>query len=733
MEDWEVWDLAVDEKLKQPSKNKLRDETNNSSSDHSKDEIFERSTSISVRTSHQDLSGISPSSSPVATGYEDDSLLEEVKITYVFKEQRTKSSDNLLTRSCDHSPRRSRNSFRQSLRERLSLNFNSNDNKNTDTYDKKNKGKNNNSVHGNRLTVENVNSHNNQINMISRSKSLDCLQSKNNVHNKDEVCFPFEENHNGSAGVAQTKRHFSATRSDLTSVGLQSDDDDDDCNRLLSVFSDSDEVLNLDPSEGNLSPKITTTHNQNLNNNINSSTPKKTINRSRSQTDIKKVGKSDKGEDVYLLSVLPRLGGGARLSGGARNMSKSLESIHKMDKKDIVKDPAKPSKSPGQSPVVRRKARTYSDSTFKIDSGYFSPDDLRKDSEASSTTALDVANATPSTAYTITFTPEKSNTNNEPSTPVKQSPSIRQGLGSVLPLGVGETMVNDERNAENIIHNAESAHSVEEHGTFNLRPTKQDELRLSFTEEEEYVDIDYLIEEEDPTMDSYDNETTGDRTEERTGDEIEGNTKLTENIEDLEEYEDFKNGLKDAEKKQQMASDEVDCPKYRMKTPPLLTIIHPPEEEEEEANKLPVNDSEDKRVDGFQIMHSTYPEINNDEGDPSFDESYCDDDMMLRGVGVSGVESLTPSTPSPPERYRTISSSNECNSPFEDSMKSFEAHEREYASINGGGTPSTTGELTEDEEDSEWEHVGDHRRMTFVLLDYLPPIVEEDKAPSTCK
>ena len=629
MEEWEVWDLAVEETNgTKETKEQLGDEALSTSVDEFKEGKLEHSTRVSVRTSvhgsSQDLSRNSPSP------------LEEVKITYVFKE-RTKSSENLLTQSFDQSSRRTKASFRQSLRERLSLNFSNNNNK--EKQHEKNE-----SVYGNSLTVNE-----NQTNMISRSKSMDCLQSKG------ELCFPFEENH---ASVGQTKRHFSATRSDLTSVGVHSDDDDDDCNRSLNVFTDSDEILNVSK------PSL-----------VHSSTPKKAINRSKSYTDITRSSKSKSGEEIYLLSV-PNL---------SINKSKSVENIHKMDERRNVERSA--SKSPQPSPVLRRrKARTYTDS-FRIDSGYFSPDDLRKDSAASSTSALEV-----NTPYTITFTPEKSKTKFDTNKPAK--PSIKQGLVSILPIGVGEAMM-DEPNTSNVVHNAESAHSVEEHGTFNLAAKRDNEIRLSFTEEEEYIDIDYIIEEKHPTLDSCD-EPVCDTNEERD------DKKVVETIEHNEEYRNFEKELDD----KRHETDETDCPKYRNKTPPLLTVnIQSPESEEHvEESEEHVEKNED-----FTIMHSTCPEVNNDE--PSFEN--CDD---LPGGNSS----------SSPERHRTLSN-NECNSPFEDSINSFEAHEREYANCNG--TPSTE----EEEEYGDWENLGDHRRMTFVLLDYLPPIAEEDKPAPNCK
>ena len=778
MEEWEVWDLAVEEtaitsaekgEIKTKEQLSNQEETSSSSSTTSsvdesiKDEgRFERSTRVSVRTSFhdstQDLSTSSTRNSTPSAALED-SLLEEVKITYVFKEQRTKSSDNLLTQSYDHSlSRPTRTSFRQSLRERLSLNFGSKNNSNNNTNNKNkstqhNKDtikKNNNSLYGNSLTVNN-----NQTNMISRSKSVDCLQSKRD-DDDDELCFPFELNTNrdkkarnscSGGSVGQTKRNFSATRSDLTTVGLHSDDDDE-CH--LNVFTDSDEILNL-PSPNPSSNSITQQ---------NSSTPKKSINRSKSYTDIKNkdnsgsnsnninTSRTKTGEEIFLLSV-PNL-------SSSHNKSKSLDNIHRMEKhgSNSSSTSTSTSKSPRHSPVLRRsaKARTYSDS-FRIDSGYFSPDDLiRKDSEASSSTSnLDNVNSN-SKPYTITFTPEKSinYTENQPTsssinkTPTAKSPSIKKGLASILPISVSETMI-DETNTNNIIHNAESAHSVEEHGTFNLSvndKSREHELRLSFTEEEEYVDIDYVIEEEDPTtiLDScedvgkvehnntnqdYEIEDGSSNVAEEDEQQNKDKNNLLTSLGNPEEYRQFVEELHNKDNKKQPyhhqgSLDEVDCPKYRNKTPPLLKInIQSPSIDSETAG---LEDDDDETKDGqneeFTIMHSTYPEINGDGGEPSFE---------------SVEDALNGSSTSSPERYRTLSN-NECNSPFEDSMKSFEAHEREYASCSNSSIPNGTpnADLTDEEDElAEWENLGDSRRMTFVLLDYLPPIAEEDKASAT--
>ena len=734
-------------------------------------------------------------------------------------------NNSTLAKTFDHSPSKPKKSSRQSLRERLSLNFvndnnDNNTNKNTNSL-QENKSKDTIIKNtekprvNNSLPVESSNTkeENNQPKMLSRSKLVDSLHNKRD--DDDEVRFPFEQQTNekgkdrrDSGSVGQTKRHFSATRSDLTSVGLNSDDDEE-CG--LNVFTDSDEILNLPspissniiaPQQNSSTPKkpinqsqeYTDIKDKDISSNIiapqqnsstpkkpinqsqsytdikdknissktiapqqNSSTPKKPINRSQSYTDIKdkdnsntsNVGRNNStsslnksrtktGEEIFLLSV-PNL-------SNSHNKSKSLENIHRTGKKDSLTPTT--STSSRHSPVLRRsaKARTYSDS-FRIDSGYFSPDDLttRRDSAASSTSNLDNVTST-GTPYTITFTPEKSvndteenkstSSNNSTKTPkAKSSSSIKQGLASVIPIGVGETMI-DETNASNIIHNAESAHSVEEHGTFNLSVNKsrEDEPRLSFTEEEEYVDIDYVIEEEDPTLDSCEDahiEHNDIKKERENGD---NNTNKDQEIKDTsnpisslgnpEEYRQFVEELHNNDNKKQprhSGSDDADCPKYRNKTPPLLTINIQStsiDESETETSLAPVLDeSKDEENEEFKIMHSTYPEINGDGGEPSFE-------------GVD--DALAGSCTSSPERYRTTSN-NECNSPFEDSMKSFEAHEREYASCSNGSIPNGTNnaELTDEEDElAEWDNLGDSRRMTFVLLDYLPAIVEEDKTPA---
>ncbi|XP_066923277.1 uro-adherence factor A-like [Clytia hemisphaerica] len=682
MDEWEVWDLAVDEKAlndfetSEQQENHVNDNESNISSSGTEEtkEIersIERSTRVSVRRSfHGDSSLDLTSTSP---GPQEDSALEEVSITYVFKE-RTKSNDNLLTKSYDHSlsstPRRNKFSFRQSLRERLSLNFNNNNEKPNSSGEEREETTTKLNIKDrvlSRLTSRSTLTAENQTNMISRSRSMEHLRQ----HQKDDN-FGKSSGRNSSLSEAQSKRHFSATRSDLTSVGLHSDEEDDQINVFLDSSDDHlDSTKNFENSD-----QFTVQ---------NSSTPKKSIDRSHSYTDIKKIKNNHGGEDIYLLSVPTKTSRNNSIS-----RSKSLENVH--HQKMMPTKPEDRSTSPNRSPVLRRpKARTYSDS-LKLDSGYFSPDDLRKDSEGNTPTET----KTPS--YTITFTPEKSNSDESQHTSNHTTPSIAQGLASMIPLGVGETML-DGHNTDNIIHNVESVHSVEEHGTFNLKLEEhQHDFELSFTEEEEYVDIDFVYEDEEPTMESRE-EREGDSIEEEhsdgelINDVIDDHSHNAENEED-EGYKNFEKGLREGQK----AIDETDCPKYRLLNPnltPLQIRVHSP------------NGSLDE--DGFQIMHSTDPNINHE--DPSFESVE--------------EENESPGSSSP-ERRRT--SSNECQSPFEDSIQSFEAHERECAST----APGTPVDISFGDDFDVIED-GNDRRMTLALLDYLPPINEDvEEANSNC-
>jgi len=646
MDDWEVWDLTENENeeneetatgLEESTKEQVSDENERTNSiDETKEEgKLERSTRVSVRTSFHSGSNLdlTASSSGGGSGQLEDSLLEEVKITYVFKEK-NKSNENLssLTKSCDVTPRRQKWSLRQSLRERLSVNFNNN----------------NSSTSTNNKSLD-MNTHNNkekQANMISKSKSMEHL----NKRKDDESLTLFR--------VGESKRHYSDTRSDLTSVGLDSYEEE---NEHTNVFTESGERLK---SQRDKSPLV------------HHSTP--SITRSHSYTEIKRNKPKEKGaEEVYVLSV-------PSTNRVSMNRAKSLEHVNKMEsKKKPVK---KSSPSPQLSPVVsRHKTRAQSES-FRIDSGYYSPDDARKDSLGGSATEAQ-------TPYTITFTPETSNVE----TPTKNhSPSIKQGLASMIPIGVGETMTNDA-NTSNIIHNVESAHSVEEHGTFNLSIKKEspEVTKLSFTEEEEYVDIDFVIENEEPTAES---------TRNIENDIVTEDPNMLDGL-DKEECGDFVKGF-----------DEPDCAKYRLEdNPPLEIRIQCPSPIEK------LNESIEEESDSFQIMHSTRSEVTNQDDSPFHDDA-------------NEQESATVDSP---ERQRNISISNDCSSTFEDSINSFEAHEREYALASLTSTPTkpdlpTPKELTAVDEEYDVINTrdsyeeGDSRRMTMALLDYLPSIKEED-------
>ena len=637
MDDWEVWDLTAKKETSMglEESTKLSDEsqkTTNSIVDETKEEEegkLEKSTSVSVRTSLHGDSNLDLTTSSRGGGQLDDSLLDEVKITYVFKEN-NKSSENLSssTNSCDLTPRRNR--FRQSLRERLSLNYNNNDSSTIPTHNK--------SLNTNTTT----NDTDKQANMISKSKSMD------NLHNKKDDEEQFR--------VGESKRHHSETRSDLTSVGLDSYEEEE--NEHANVFTESDEHLDL------LRTKPAASVNRN----------KPSITRAHSYTEIKRKPKERGGEEVYVLSVP------ASASRVNINRAKSLEHVNRMEQSK--KPDKKSSPSPQLSPVVRRhKTRAQSDSsTFRIDSGYFSPDDVRKDSEGGAT-------AESQTPYTITFTPEKSNVDNPNPTKNHSTsmPSIKQGLASMIPLGVSETMTNDE-NTSNIVHNVESAHSVEEHGTFNLSTKKEsaESTRLSVTEEEEYVDIDFVNDDKEPT---------GESTRDIENEVVTEDASMLDGL-DEEGYRDFVKGL-----------DEPDCAKYRLKdNTPLEIRIQGPSPTESP------NESIDEEND-FQIMHSTCPDIESHEE-----------------VGVLA-------TGDSPERHRNVSISNDYNSAFEDSINSFEAHEREYALASLTNTPTKTdmpptGLTGENEEyevinTGEWEE-GDSRQLMMTAMKYLPSIEEEE-------
>ena len=203
--------------------------------------------------------------------------LEAVQITYVFKEKQHKSNEN-LTKSCDISPRRSRSSFRESLVKRLSLNF-----------DRTKQNNNNNQLNGEQKIV----------NMLSKSRSMEHISDMKHDHLFDI-----------SAGGRKNQRHFSETRSDLTTVGLNSDDESSE---HLVFHNDTDDE---DAFER---PKFSLVH---------QSTP---LNRSLSFTDVKKTNGTKDKEESYIFSV----------PSFDLNRSKSLERMPS----DKTKEESKPLKN----------------------------------------------------------------------------------------------------------------------------------------------------------------------------------------------------------------------------------------------------------------------------------------------------------------------------------------------------------------------------------------------------
>ena len=682
MDDWEVWDMSDEE----TDSTKLSDDSTTGKQPSLLDEertekpespLINRR--VSVRTSFNGDSNMDISKS---FNSDDSQLLEEVKTVYVFKgsSNNNKSIEN-LTKSCDLSAPTKKQSFRDAFRERLSVNFG------TSTF--------------------------------SKSKSMESLRSINET--KDDH-------------LEKNGRNISTTHSDLTAMYREENETDNDVRN--DVFLSSNEEIRHQQHDSSKDNK--NKHRGNLSLNV------PTFTRARSLTDTS----SKSNEDVYVLTV-PTLSRAqsaeeiTRASSVDHNVRTDIKNHRPLSKTQSGGNAINDTTRKTLVDKPRKKKSIDNNAIPTRDSGYLSLDETRKHSlENDSSVNL---------SYKIVFTPEQSNNEEEPkqsesekskhSTPPHANhqslTSLQQGMLPLIAVGLGE-----ERESDHVISSVTSPHSVEEHGNFHLGVHQNSgrEKHLSVSEEDEYVDINFSVDEwggEGENESSLD----GIQELEQSSDD---NNKNFENEHEQPSFHSLDSStpvkIKHSLSGEQCidTNDDATTKQEQLKS---WDVSHS-ENSMEDNNKdtkvfnSPVNDkhseclSEDQQpmicingvVQNTNEIDSNIKTLSGDTDNNETEEYSLRMEHPLDIIGDPSTEAFDSLDSSNGARKASLDTS--WSSPLEDSLTSFEAHEHECL-VNGGDDAVRPELSTEEEFESMYRDALDGDSIDFKRgSGYLPTISE---------
>lgn len=433
---------------------------------------------------------------------------------------------------------------------------------------------------------------------------------------------------------------------------------------------------------------------------------------------------------------------------------------------------------------VHRKLSLGERNAVRPDSGYFSPDELKKTSTPKKNSKI---------SYSITFTPEtsieqKNNSTSNTSTPF--SP-LQVQLLPLLGVGLGE-----EKPTHDVVHSVLSPHTVEEHGFFSLggnQISDADTKNVSsdnLAEKNSNVQAQSNMEIVSPGQGKDTSEDKSPSVTIEVKDTIENTSHFSDNDEDFKETARPRGiilaKLRDDEEFYEVLDTDYDYPNHSTPNKDLVstdstktrseaadpnvmstptTDKHSAHEDSQDGKEVPavrqlILDDEGFSTPGFQqgsangqlpkyeelyavtdspddkessasvvqqnIIHSQVSgELNSEDTTgvfPVFEHTnQVDDSTAEESVKSLGSDDEGDNKTSFVEDAFEFDSSH-----LEDSMASFEKHEEEYSRNNQ--MPRWKEELSADEEDDNLyrdnndEHV--ERKLTMELLKYMPPIIE---------
>ncbi|XP_057312714.1 uncharacterized protein LOC130654190 isoform X2 [Hydractinia symbiolongicarpus] len=421
------------------------------------------------------------------------------------------------------------------------------------------------------------------------------------------------------------------------------------------------------------------------------------------------------------------------------------------------------------------------------DSGYFSPDELKKTSTPKKNSKM---------SYSITFTPETSiEQKNNNSTSNTSTPFFPLQVPLLPLLGVG---LGEEQPTHDALHNVLSPHTVKEHGFFSLGGNQIIDVDTKKTSSDNSVEKNSNVNSKtESNMDNVSSDQGKDTSEDNSPsvtievqDTIEDTSHFSDNDEDFKEAAKPRGiipvKLRDDEEFCEVLDTDYDYPNHSTPNKDLVstdstktrieaddsnimstptTDKHTAHEDSQDGKEVPavrqlILDDDGFFTPGFQqgSANGQLPKyedlyaVTDSPNDKESSASVVQQNIIhsevsdeLNSENTTGVFPVFEHTnqvddSTAEESVKSSGSDDEDNnkpsfvedafefdsSHLEDSMASFEKHEEEYSRNNQ--MPRWKEELSADEEDDNLyrDYNDEHveRKLTMELLNYMPPIIE---------